>query len=312
MTAAWVIGGNGLLGSALRRKLAGRQRLFLLPDRFRWLEREVLHAQFAAAVQDFAASLAAGEDWSIYWAAGVGTMNSKPDSLVNETGALAFLLQLLGAQPRLRESHGLLAFASSAGAIYAGCSDEHISEQSQLAPTTAYAAAKLAQEALLGAFAQANEHVFLMLARISTIYGSGQSSGKGQGLLTHIARCVLKQKAIQIYVPFDTVRDYITADDAAAAIVNVVLAAGQGHGALTKIVASERPTTIAEIIATFKRISRHAPRIVTCASQNAAVYTRRIQYRSTVLRELAVPCTSLAVGIAQLLNSERDALARGR
>jgi UDP-glucose 4-epimerase len=148
-------------------------------------------------------------------------------------------------------------------------------------------------------------------ARISTIYGPGQATVKQQGLLTHIARRILRNQPIQIYVPYDTIRDYIAVDDAARAITGALFLANQQPGVCTKIIASEKPTTIAEIISVFKRIARRGPLIVTSASKLTSLYARRVQFRSVVLTDGARPMvTSLAVGIAQLMVAERAAFVR--
>lgn len=42
-----------------------------------------------------------------------------------------------------------------------------------------------------------------LIARISMFYGPGQAKDKQQGLLAHIARCILRNQPIQIYVPYD-------------------------------------------------------------------------------------------------------------
>jgi UDP-glucose 4-epimerase len=124
---------------------------------------------------------------------------------------------------------------------------------------------------------------------------------------------MLRNQPIQIYVPFDTIRDYLLADDAAAALISALAVASDKEVALTKIVASEEPTTIAEIISIFKRIARRAPRIVTSASRMTAVYSRRVQFRSVVAADSApVPRTSLLVGIAQVMAAERAAYMQGR
>jgi len=124
-------------------------------------------------------------------------------------------------------------------------------------------------------------------------------------LLTHIARSLLLNKPIQVYVPFDTIRDYIHAADAAACLVAALRGLLPERRYVVKIIASEHPTTIAEIIATFKRVARRSPLIVTSANRHTALYTRRIQFRSVEPTQAPdLPVTSLIVGIAQLLKAE--------
>ena len=130
--------------------------------------------------------------------------------------------------------------------------------------------------------------------------------------MSHLARSILRNQAVQIYVPYDTIRDYITADDAAAAMVAASRRGGGDARVLVKIVASERPATIAEIVSIFRRLARRAPRIATRASPLAGLYARRVQFRSIVPagQALAPPAT-LAIGIAQLMAAEKLTLMRG-
>lgn len=314
MTITWVIGGGGLLGSALRnavRRNGNGNALFAPAERFQWGNGPTLGKQLMAAVRAFALQASATDRWEIYWAAGLGAMSSTEDSLAPETQTLAYLLQLLAATPQLMAVPGAIAFASSAGAIYAASKDAIITEHTAPAPTTAYAREKLKQEALLADFALAQPRMTVLNARISTVYGPGQAAGKQQGLLTHIARHILRNQPIQIYVPYDTIRDYIAVDDAAGAMVDALSLACQQPGVCTKIIASEKPTTIAEIISVFKRIARRAPLIVTSASKLSNLYARRVQFRSVVLTNGVRPmATSLAVGIARLMVAERAAFVR--
>ncbi len=312
MTLAWVLGGGGLLGTALCRALRRNGTgLFSPAERFCWDDGAGLVAQMTAAVQAFASQVGAADQWEIYWAAGVGAMSSSPDALAPETRALALVLRLLEAEPRLMAATGAIAFASSAGAIYAGSPDPVITELTSPTPTTDYARAKLSQEDLIGSFVLANDRVSALVARISTIYGPGQAMGKQQGLLTHIARRILRNQPIQIYVPYDTIRDYIAVDDVAAAMVSALRITSEKPRVVAKIIASEQPTTIAEIISIFKRIARRAPQIVTSASRLSNLYSRRVQFRSIVLPECArATAVSLPVGIAQLMMAERAAFAR--
>jgi UDP-glucose 4-epimerase len=314
MIVAWVIGGNGLLGSGLRDELHRREvNLFTPVERFCWGREPELTFQLEAAVKAFSAVVGTESNWEIYWAAGVGTMSSIGAELEIETQVLSKILTLIESQPELIAANGHFAFASSAGAIYAGTTDDIVSENTFVAPTTAYAYEKLRQESLINQFVIKNYRTTVLLARITTLYGPGQSMGKQQGLIAEIARRILRNQPIQIYVPFDTIRDYITVGDAAVTIIAAMRAIRGKSGVYTKIVASEQPTTIAEIISIYKKVSRRNVRVVTSASKLSSIYSRRIQFHSMFdLGNEETSRTSLLVGIAQVLVAERLAFARSR
>jgi UDP-glucose 4-epimerase len=307
MRHIWVIGAGGLLGSALSRSLgASGDTLFIPTWPMAWSDESRLLSQFQASVSTFAAAIGKADTWEIYWAAGVGTMASQSNDLVPETNALAEFLRMVEREASLRTTHGAIALASSAGAIYAGVLEGVINEHMPVAPTTPYAYAKLEQEQLLHAFAGRCRSVRTLVARISTLYGAGQALGKKQGLLTHIARSIVRNKPIQIYVPFDTIRDYIAASDAAIRVITALRDTSGVSNHVVRLVASEHPTTIAEIVATFKRVSRRTPRVVTVVSQDTALYARRVVFRSiTAPRPDRLSHTSLIVGIGQLMQAER-------
>ncbi|MDQ0034576.1 UDP-glucose 4-epimerase [Variovorax boronicumulans] len=314
MKTAWVLGARGLLGSAFCRALsmAGTAR-FTPSESFQWTDESALHLQIEAAVRGFSVSASRAARWEIYWAAGAGTMGSSEAALVPETRALALLLELIAADAVLMGMPGSLVFSSSAGAIYGACPDEIITEASLPAPNCAYAREKLSQEDLLRSFCAANPKMTVLLARISTLYGAGQATGKAQGLLTHIARSIVRKKPIGIYVPIDTIRDYISVDDAALEIVETLRDLNSAPGVLTKIIASEQPATISEIISIFKRIARKSPRITTGVNKSSGLYSRRIRFSSVVpSRGRNRKIRSLAVGVAQLLEAERFTHANPR
>lgn len=308
MRLAWVVGARGLLGSAISRTLAtDGVALFTPTERFAWTDEDRLALQIIEAVAEFSAAARHVSRWEIYWAAGVGTMASTDESLAPETRTLERILVCLHANAGLMSMDGCIVFASSAGAIYGACQDEVITENSLPAPGNAYGRAKLQQECLLQDFGALRPQCAVLLARISTLYGVGQSVGKPQGLLTHMARCIVRNRPIGIFVPIDTIRDYIFADDAAAAMIDTMREGLEAAPCtLVKIIASGRPTTIAEIISIFKRIAKKSPRITTSASAASRMYSRRVQFCSIVCggprpRKLR----SLTVGIAQLLWAER-------
>jgi UDP-glucose 4-epimerase len=314
MSIAWVIGGNGLLGSALRSAIQlSETRLFIPTQRFRWSHEPDLLLQLEIEVNAFATKVVSEHKWQIYWAAGIGAMSSTEADLGIETRILSELLRLIGSHPVLISREGSFAFASSAGAIYAGVTVDVVNENTPVAPTTAYAYEKLKQEAMISAFTIKNSRVTALLSRISTLYGPGQATGKKQGLIAEIARRVLRNQPIQIYVPFDTIRDYISATDAATIILNTMREISGKSGTVVKIVASEQPTTIAEIISVYKKITRRKPRIVTSVSKLSGIYNRRIQFHSLVsLANEPIARTSLLVGIASVMSAELSAFAKSR
>lgn len=314
MTLAWVIGRGGLLGSAISRALAkSGTREFVSRSDFAWLEPTKLQTQMQDAATAFALAAADASRWEIYWAAGVGTMTSIEADLVPETRALAALLAglrdaMLGRderRPSLRGERGMFALASSAGAIYAGSTAPLISETVGAAPTSPYALAKLDHETMI-ARAAGETGVAAFVARFSTLYGVGQSKAKAQGLLTHISRCIVRNRALQIFVPLDTIRDYIAADDAAAMLLEASRQLAAPGRACIKIIASEQPATIGEILSIFKRIARRPPRIITSVKPSSSIYTRRMQFASCVPPLVyGRPRTPLLVGISRVLEAER-------
>jgi UDP-glucose 4-epimerase len=314
MTVAWVLGSAGLLGAAICRTLRNQgTELFTLEQRFSWDSAVELPRQMATAVSAFAMRVCTADRWEIYWAAGIGTMSSSAESIAPETQAVSVLMNLLQSAPPLLARPGFILFASSAGAIYAGSSDDVITEASSQAPTTAYAYEKIKQEDLVRRFVLDNPSTAAVIARISTLYGPGQSAGKRQGLLSHVARSIIRNQPIQIYVPYDTIRDYIDADDAAEIMVDALRSTGQKPRVLTKIVASECPVTIAEIIGVFKRVALRAPKIVRVANRMSSLYSRRVQFRSVVMLDgKKIHPKRLPIGIARLMTAEHVEYARSR
>jgi len=124
--------------------------------------------------------------------------------------------------------------------------------------------------------AQTNFGQAASIARLSTLYGPGQSFGKQQGLLAHIARCILRNRPFKS--TYRSTRFAITSRPMMPQLQSSPCRAQQetSSGALTKIIASEQPTTIAEIISIFRRIARRAPRIVTEREQLTGIYSRRV------------------------------------
>lgn len=313
MTVAWVIGAGGMLGSAVCRALAHTPtQLFESAVRINWSNEIESTRQLQANASEFAAMVQSrGSKWQIYWVAGLGTMGSTRAEMAREAGQLKTLLAAIDQQLPLVDRSGCLLLASSAGAIYAGSHVELITEATAAAPTTEYARGKLDHERQLQEFAGRRPDVAVAIARISTVYGPRPLAGKRQGLIAEMAYRVIRNEPIHIYVPLDTIRDYIAVDDAADALVALMGSLSGKSGVLMKIIASEQSTTISEITAIFKKTAHRMPRIVTSGCELTSLYRHRIQFRSIVSEAGAFrPRTPLVVGIAQVMASARLELAR--
>lgn len=312
MIRAWVLGSGGMLGNALRRELLRRGvNLYCYRESFVWSDTQKLKAQLALAAKEFFDGLSHGDSWEIYWAAGVGSMGSVAKELLSETAALNALLCEL--QKHLSGeccTTGSFGFASSAGALYSGCQDFEVSESSAVSAVTDYAQAKLSQELLLQDFVKEIKSVKLLIARFSTLYGFGQSIGKPQGLLSHVARCALRRQPVEIFVPLDTTRDYLFVDDAASDFVESLCGMrDENVNSRIKIIAAETSSSIAEVISTFHRLMKRPVRIICRRTKLSGLYAPRVSYRSLYPSRLARH--TLLQGVDNLLRFERMAYTAG-
>lgn len=309
MKQVWVIGAGGMLGSALIKLLRYQNiSLYKFPEAFDWSNPERIKCQFKMAVKGFMAGLSSSDDWVIYWVAGGGYLGSTKYDMERETAALDALLIALRDQIPGCRARGLIGFASSAGALYAGCLDFEITEASEVSATSDYARAKWAQERLLEDFVSAVDKVQLLVARFSTLYGPGQASGKQQGLLSHIARCALRHQPVEIFVPLDTSRDYLFVHDAASDFLAYSRAL-RAHDVrfVIKIIAAERSVTTSDVISTFNKLMKKRLLYVCNRNHLSNLYLRRVAYRSISPLNVGTELTrhTLVEGVAVILGSER-------
>jgi UDP-glucose 4-epimerase len=320
----WVIGAQGLLGSAVCRELVRTGRR-TVSHTIPWDDPPEAIAMLGAAARTV---LAEHASWRIAWCAGAGVIGTSQLQLDQEIEVLrGFLAELRdslaesaagdavahesggvwgrapvggarGASPR-----GSLFVASSAGGVYAGSADPPFSELTATRSISPYGLAKLASEELAAEFFR-HSGVPVLIGRIANLYGPGQDVSKPQGLVSQLCRAHLTRTPVSIYVSLDTARDYLYVDDAARMIVDGLERVRVDGGLQVKIMASGRPTSVAAIIAELGRVTKRRPQIVLGASPNARYQARDLRFRSVVWPDLdAGPRTSLAAGIAATLES---------
>jgi UDP-glucose 4-epimerase len=131
--------------------------------------------------------------------------------------------------------------------------------------------------------------VAALAGRISALYGPGQNLRKRQGLIAHISHAVLRHDPIEIFVPLDSIRDYLFVTDAAAGIVNAVsklMAERTPPRPVTKIFAAECGVSIAQIVGAFVAVSKQHPRLVCSLRPQSQVEPLCLSYESIVWRDL--------------------------
>ena len=208
--------------------------------------------------------------------------------------------------------------ASSAGGVYAGVGSPPFREDSPVAPLAPYGWNKLEQESLALSWSRKSATP-LLVGRLSNLYGPGQNLSKSQGLITQVCLRVLNRQPLILYVPLDTIRDYLFAKDAgrlvADGLARLRLEASRSATppSVVKILSSQQPVTVATVLAQLRWITKRPVSVITAASPNARRQARDLRMTSSVWPELdRRPMTTLSEGMRWVLTDILDASARGR
>jgi UDP-glucose 4-epimerase len=114
-----------------------------------------------------------------------------------------------GAQHKLKK----VVFVSSAGTIY-GPSKEKLTEESDKKPFSPYGITKLAMENYLNYF-EARHGIKHDIFRVSNVYGIGQDTSKGLGIINTFLEKIISEHAVTIYGNGENIRNYISVCDVA-------------------------------------------------------------------------------------------------
>lgn len=106
-----------------------------------------------------------------------------------------------------------IVFLSSAGTIY-GSTQQKVSETSDKNPFSPYGITKLAMENFLLYF-KTRYNINYDVYRISNVYGEGQNTSKGLGLINTLLEKIISENKIKIFGNGETLRNYIYVKDVA-------------------------------------------------------------------------------------------------
>lgn len=104
-----------------------------------------------------------------------------------------------------------VAFLSSAGTIY-GPSLEKITEDSNKKPFSPYGITKLSMEYFLNYF-ETKYGIAHDIYRVSNVYGEGQDTSKGLGLINTFLEKIIKEQKITVFGDGENIRNYIYVRD---------------------------------------------------------------------------------------------------
>ncbi|MFJ3472244.1 NAD-dependent epimerase/dehydratase family protein [Microbacterium maritypicum] len=297
-TADWVIG-RGLLGSAIASQLG--DGVFAVS--VNWADQDASQNDLRAGLARFIDG--ADDQWNIYWCAGRGVTSTPRDRMLAEGSVFSAFLDAVAELPAEVRARGRVFLASSVGGAYAGSAAPPFTEDTPAIPMSAYGETKLAMEQSLRDHATA--HGFRgFIARITNLYGPGQDLGKGQGLISVIVESYVTGRPVSIYVPLDTLRDYIYVDDCARVILAAMsrMAAEPLGSVVTKIVGAMDALSIGAIMGEMSRLRRKPVPIVT-GQGDATGQAGDLRVRSIVWPDLdACVSTTVPEGLGNIYRAQ--------
>jgi len=202
MTAA-VVGANGFLGRAVCAALRAEG------------------VPYAAFTRDSPFVLGGGDpapglrDANVVYylasAANPATAERRPELLADERASFDTFLATLERLPR----RPLVVFPGSGGTAYDTAVAPPYTETSPVKANGRYGASRLEMERRLHDAGEAT------VLRISNVYGPGQRTGTGQGVIAHWVAAVRAGEPIHLFGNPESTRDFVHIEDVAAAALSV-------------------------------------------------------------------------------------------
>lgn len=244
------------------------------------LER-VASEQFEA-LRELALSIDGG--WSIIWAAGASSVASADDDTRVEALQFRAIFRML-AERIGDDSRGSLFFASSVGAVYAGSESPPFTEHSPAVATSPYGRLKIELEDVVTEFSK-DTGVPSVIGRITNLYGPGQRLDKAQGLISHLLLSRFTNTPVSIFVPLETVRDYIFVDDCARLIMDCLTELENSQTprgeSVTKILGSGQGVSISSLLGYLRGTTKSSPSVSIGERPSAKYQAPDLRVRSMV------------------------------
>ena len=278
----WVLGRGGLVGSSVESKLINRSTVWFPAEPIQWDDLSSFEKSFTRAFNQFI-ELIQDEDWAILWCAGNGVVSSSKQQLQTECQYLQFVCSQTALLSQTVQSRGTVSFTSSAGGVYGGSSGTIFNENTIPEPINEYGQTKLETERQLIDFAN-HSNVKVAIFRLANVYGPNQDERKSQGIISAITHSILHHKPVKIFVPLQTVRNYIYADDVGEIIARRITGfqSNKSSNFYMKIVASDRNISLSSLINEFRNVYGCRPMVIGTVSSAAAQHPISLRFKSII------------------------------
>jgi UDP-glucose 4-epimerase len=304
LMAALVIGGRGIIGRSLCRALA-RQGLAVTATSVSMANLPIIPGvtwrRLDVACDDISPGLLRSVEtvYHLGWCTIPSSAATDPvsDVSTNVVGSLK-LLHALREFPHVR-----LVFASSGGTLYGPSCCRPAREIDAVKPLSPYGISKLAVELYLESF-RVLHGINSVSLRIGNCYGVLHPLKKGFGAIATFASNALNNEPMVIYGDGSVIRDYVHADDVAAAAISA--AKGNGvHGAVN--VGTGVGHSLNDIVSTIERALHRPVKVLHLAKRPYDVPFSVLDSR-LALQELGwSPSISFEEGVRRVIR-ETDSL----
>jgi UDP-glucose 4-epimerase len=294
----WILGRGGFLGSALAHE-AECESFSVFPQRsIPWNSPSQRESVLKATTKEFS-DFARDTTPTIVWAAGSegvvisgSNVASERDSFTDFSVVLSQMETLFGAT---------VVIVSSAGGVFSGSPTPPFRCDSPVQAINEYGRNKIAIEEM--GIAKLTSKYRVHVARITNLYGPWP--GPRQGLINRMCTAAATREALQIYVPLDTVRDYIYVSDAAKLLLLEIDAAQNQEGSSSiSLIGSGENSSIGTVINTVANVSHRKIPVTMAQVEATQLQPRDLRMQpSWIEREISFEPSTLAQGVKKLFDS---------
>ena len=299
-SSLWILGHGGFFGSALASEATAQGYSVFPRTLLPWSDPEARSLAFHSIAEEFA-GFSHSNDTTIIWAAGAqGVANSQTGS----SPELDSFQNFVGTLMSIRALHGAtVVIVSSAGGVYGGSPAPPFDSSSPVRAINQYGLNKIAIEEL--AVGRLTEHFHVQIARVTNLYGPWH--GPRQGLINRLCTAAATREALQIYVPLDTVRDYIYVTDAARLLLlelETKSTAVDTHRSRLVLIGSGESSSVGSVINTVANVTHRKVPVTMAQLMETDLQPRDLRMRpSWVDHGLDFEPLTLTQGIKRLFDA---------